>query len=120
MDKCYSIEVIDGIAITRFFRKATMSEIIEAMNEVLENHLSPLRLWEFKAGADVDSNQIKDIARYGQKIWPVPSRAAIVASDNLSFGLARIHDAYRVQELHETRVFRTVEAALQWLREEAA
>jgi len=118
MDKCYSIEVIDGITTTRFFRKAKMSAIIEAMDEVLAKHLSPLRLWEFKAGADIDSNQIRDIARYGQKIWPTPSKAAIVASDNLSFGLARMHDAYRVQELHETRVFRTEEAALKWLKEE--
>lgn len=119
MDKCYSIEKNNGITKICFFRKPKMSELKKAMDDVLEKGDCDLRLWEFKAGVVLDTSQIEEIAQYGEKIWPVPSRAAIVAADDLSFGLARIHDVYRDQNRRETMVFRTIQEAIKWLKEES-
>lgn len=93
-----------------------MFELKKAMDDVLEKGACDLRLWEFKVGVAIDTSQIEEIAKYGEQIWPVPSRAAIVAPDDLSFGLARIHDVHRDQNKRETMVFRTVQEAIKWLK----
>lgn len=117
MEKNYSIEVVDRICVTRFSQKPTPSEIISALDDVSAIGEFQRRLWIFHDGVDLKTEEVKKIAKYGLVVWPVPSRAAIVAPDDLSFGLARMHGALREQEGLETRVFRTEQKAIAWLKE---
>lgn len=76
------------------------------------------RLWIFHDGlVNLEIGEIKKIAEHGIKIWAAPSKAAIVVPDSLSFGLARMHDAFRDEKGGETRVFRTEQEAIAWLEE---
>jgi len=61
---------------------------------------------------------VEELAKYGKETWPVPSKSAIVAFDDLSYGIMRVHDVFRRQEQHETRVFRTEQEASAWLKGE--
>jgi hypothetical protein len=48
-----------------------------------------------------------------------PSRLAIVASDLVTFGIARIYEVFRKLDTRSTKkvaVFRTVEEAIVWLK----
>ncbi|MCF8070725.1 MAG: hypothetical protein K9L30_19260 [Desulfobacterales bacterium] len=119
MDRCYSIERNNDIIQICFFKKPNKSELKEAMNDVLAQGDCLLRLWELKKGIVIDNSQIEEIAQYGEEIWPVPSKAAIVAPDDLSFGLSRVHDVYRDQNKRKTMVFRTKQEAIKWLKEDS-
>ena len=118
MEKSYFIEVIDGITTTTFFKKADILELKAAMDEALETGECRLRLWELKEGVTLSEKAMKTIAEYGKKILPTPSKGAIVASDDSSYETMKNVDAYRRQEQHETRVFRSKEDAIRWLKED--
>jgi hypothetical protein len=52
----------------------------------------------------------------------IPSKFAIVAPEDLAFGIGRMYGSYRSLEEHSTKevgVFRSLEAALQWLGKDA-
>lgn len=117
MGKSYSIEIVDGISVTRFSRKPTLSEIISALDDVSAIGEFRRRLWLFCDGADLKTEEIRKIGEYGIEVLPVPSRAAIVAPDDLTYGLARMHEAFREQEGLENKVFRTEQEAMAWLKE---
>jgi len=115
--KVYDIEIIDGITTITFFVKPDLSDIKNAMDEEIVRSVdSRLRLWYMQAGIDLPSEKIKEIARYAKEHLPTFSRAAIVAADDLSFGLMRLGDVHREQEHHITRVFRTKDEAILWLK----
>jgi hypothetical protein len=118
MIKNYSIEVVDGMIVTRFSQKAALSDIINAMDDVLTVGVFNKRLWVFHDGlVNLKTGEIRKIAEHGIKIWAAPSKAAIVVPDSLSFGLARMHDAFRDEKGGETRVFRNEQEAIAWLEE---
>lgn len=117
MEKNYSIEVINRMSVTRFSQKPTLSEILSAMDDVSAMGEFRRRLWIFDTGVNLRYDELEKIGHHGKAIWPVPSKAAIVTPDDLSFGLARMHDVFREQEGVENRVFRTEREAMVWLKE---
>ncbi|MFC1885173.1 hypothetical protein ACFL2O_10420 [Thermodesulfobacteriota bacterium] len=117
MDKSYSVEIIDGITTTIFFKKADILELKAAMDEALSTGECRLRLWELKEGITLSEREMKIIAEYGRKILPTPSKGAIVATDDSSYEIMKKVDVYREQEQHETRVFRSKHDAIKWLEE---
>ena len=118
MIKNYSIEVVDEICVVRFSQKPTLSEVLSAIGDASDIGKFQRRLWIYQEGADLKTDEIQKIAKHSVEIWPLPSKVAIVASDTLTFGLARMHDVYREQEGVETRVFRTEQEAIGWLENE--
>lgn len=118
MQKPYSFEVVDGISVVRFFKEPTLPEILGAMDEVVAKGVTRRRLWIFQFGANFTTSEIKKIAGHGIEMWPMPSRSAVVAPDDLTFGLARMHEVFREYEGLNTRVFRGEQEAIVWLNEE--
>ena len=117
MDKCFKTELIDGITTTTFFRRPDLSEVKAAIDEALTTGDCRLRLWELKEGIDLSYEEIETIAEYAKRYLPVPSKGTIIVNDDYSFGLMRVHDVHREQEQHETRVYRSKEDAIKWLKE---
>ena len=111
----FETELIDGVMTTSFGIKPNFQDVKDAMNKALDLGDCRRRLWVFEHGFGLTPSELKEIAEFGKSIWPTPSRAAIVAHDDLSFGLSRIHEVYREQKDHETRVFRSKEEAVEWL-----
>ena len=62
------------------------------------------------------SAQIIDVARYlGPHAEKIGRRCAVVASDDVHYGLSRMGSAYCEEVGVETRVFRVMADALEWL-----
>ena len=118
MQKEFSIKIFEDIVEISLYEKPVLDELKKAMHEVAEIKGIYSRLWIFEKGIDLRGDELNNIAEVAKHILPVHSKAAIVAEDDLSFGLMRIHDVYRKQEQHETRVFRSKEKAINWLKGE--
>jgi len=119
MEKPYSINVVDGILVVRFSQAPTVSDVISAMDEVIAKCIALPRLWIFQFGIRFSTDELKKLAQYAiRKSQEAPPRTAIVAPDDYSFGLARMHDVFRQQEGLEMRVFRGEQEAIAWLNYE--
>ena len=118
MEKLYSIEVVDGITVVRFFKQLTVSETIEAFDDFIARDVTSLRLWIFESGVKYSTLELRELAEYGKKLARLPSRNAFVVPDDLSFGLARMHEVFREQLGYESQVFRDEQKAIAWLKSE--
>lgn len=115
MHTLFSIEECGRITAITFHEKPGFETVKAAMDQALEKGTCVLRLWDFSIGTQLSKQDILAIATRGRTMWPEPSRGAIIAQDDLSFGLMRMHDVYRERELQETRTFRTRNAGIEWL-----
>ena len=118
MQKPYSLEIINEISVVRFFKKPTLSETLDAMDEVAGGGVTSKRLWIFQFGAKYTTPELGRIAQHSRKILPNPARAAIVVPNDLSFGLARMHEVFSESVGRETHVFRREQEAIVWLKDE--
>jgi len=116
--KPFSIEVADEMTVVRFFRKPTVSETIDAMDDSVAGGVTFRQIWVFQCGINFSTDELRTLARHGIKIAQRPSRNAFVAPDDFSFGLARMYEVFRDQEGYEIRVFRGEQEAIAWLNEE--
>ena len=112
----YSIVSTDGVTTIRFFKEPGFDDICSAIDDIVENYLSDLRLWLFSCGLNFTNIQIKQLAEYAKSKFLIPSKSAIVAPKDLDFGLARVHDVYREDGFVEQMVFRTEQKARVWLK----
>ena len=119
MDKDYVIETVETVSVCRFTRQASMREIREGIEAQLQTGAGPLRLYDFSAGLQALSmDQVCSLAEYSKSLPTAPgSKVAIVAPDDLSFGLARMFEVYREDGVLQNTVFRNFEEAIAWLRE---
>ena len=101
----------------RFYKSLGIDEIRNAITDVAQNHLSDLRLWDFsKAEINLTSSQIEQLAKYGKAKFSIPSKVAIVAPEDLAFGLMRIYEVHREEDQAEIKVFRSEQDAWGWLK----
>jgi hypothetical protein len=115
MSKNYVIVSKDGITTIRFSIDPGLDDLCNAIDDVAENDLSELRLWDLSNGFSLNDND--ELAEYGKSKFSIPSKAAVIAPKDLTFGLARVHDVYREDEFLKQRIFRTEQEALAWLKE---
>ena len=117
MAKNYSIDTTDGVTTVRFSKDPGVEDIRNAIDGVAENYLSKLRLWDLRSvGIKLNSSQKKQLVEYGKSKFLVPSKVAIVAPEDLAYGLKRMYEIYREEGLTETAIFRTEQAARVWLK----
>ncbi len=117
MARNYFIENADGIATIRFLRALTIEELLEVMDHVAQTVKCNRRLWDATGRFTYTSQEVRRIAARGKEHWPSPARVAFWAADDLSFGLLRMFEVYRVQDNYETKVFRDEQKARHWLNE---
>lgn len=113
----YSIDKFGGITSVRFSRDPGLEDIKSAIDAVAENSkINELRLWDLSCVViNPGSAQLRQMADYARTRFLLPSRVAIVASDDLVYGLSRIYEIYREEGLVRHRVFRSEEEARTWL-----
>ena len=117
MDKIYSIDTADGVTTVRFTKDPGVDDIRNAIDGVAENFLNKLRLWDLSSvSINLNSSQKKQLVEYGKSKFLVPSKVAIVAPEDLAYGLKRMFEVYREEGLTETAIFCTGQAALIWLK----
>lgn len=93
----------------------TADDLISAIKEVVKFEQHELRLWDLRHGANLSADDLKNVADIAKSEKFKPSKIAVVAPDDLAFGLARMHEVYREQKNQEYQVFRTEQAATKWL-----
>jgi hypothetical protein len=111
----YRIESKDGITTIRFSTSPGLDDISKAIDDVVEKYPSGLRLWDFSNGFSLTNAELKKLGEYGKSKFATPSKVAVVAPNDLAYGVARVHDVYRENQLLEQRIFRTEEEARAWL-----
>ena len=113
--------MVGGIVQVRFVRPPQVEDFCRALDEVVELDTNQFRLWDFSCGVNWSSAELEKIAAYAKTTVRVPSsKIAIIAPDDLTYGLFRIHDESRVDEYSEQIVFRTETEALHWLYQQMA
>ncbi len=115
MATIYQIESKDGITTIRFSTNPGLDDICKAIDDVVENHQSPLRAWDFSNGFNLTDAELKKLAAYGKSKFSIPSKVAVIASNDLAYGVARVHDVYREDGFLEQQIFRTEQEARAWL-----
>ena len=117
MEKKYKVEMADEITMVRFISKPELADIRMSIDDAAAISTSGLRLWDFSdSGLDLRTAQLEELADYAKTKFVPPSKVAIVAAKDLSFGLSRIYEAFRTQEGLEIEIFRTEQKALAWLK----
>ena len=115
MAASFQIESKDEITTIRFSTSPGLDDICKAIDAVVESYLSGLRIWDFRNGFNLTDAELKQLAEYGKSKFSIPSKVAVIAPHDLSYGVARVHDVYREDALLEQRIFRTKQGARAWL-----
>ena len=68
-------------------------------------------------GVEVSTDSIKQFVRLNP--WPAQARRALVAPQDLVFGLARMYELSSGQKGENVSIFRSLDEALAWLRKES-
>lgn len=94
----------------------TAQEISRVISEIAVFPDSKKELWiATNARLNMSSAELIALADLAKKMEHRPDKVAIVASDDLTFGLGRIYAGHRETPENQMNVFRTVESALEWL-----
>ena len=115
MSDIYKIEIMDGICIVRFAAAPSFEQAKEAITEVSQFPESKRRIYDLSNGLDLSTSELATLAEHGKTLFTEPSRVAIVASEDLAYGLARMESAYREDGIIDQATFRTESEALDWL-----
>ena len=99
----------------------TPAELAEAINEFYEGVTSKDVLWDLSRGdfSLISNTVIQDLVKIpkAQYLARKGGKSALVAEKDLAYGIARVYKARTAMDPlpFETKVFRTMEEAHQWL-----
>ena len=116
MNRTYTIELLDTIITLRFNQNPTVDDIRASLKEASKINPGDLRLWDFSRGVDLTVHDVKDVAHYAKAIQMQPGKVAIIAPQDLTFGLFRVYMAHRNEARVTLDVFRTEEEGIDWLK----
>ena len=81
----YKIETIEGVRVVRFSSPPTIEDIMRAADSLSESQYS-IRLWDLSCDIGFSEEQLRFLAEYGKKKFPMSSKVAIIAPADLTFG----------------------------------
>jgi hypothetical protein len=116
MKQKYSIDTEDGVTAIRFFNKANADDVNSAFNELINSNPSRLRLWHLEEGWNLSPSQIQEFANYTKSKSNEDIRIAVVTTEDLSYGLTRMFQAYRQEEHFDQQNFTTEAEGICWLK----
>ena len=115
MDRKCLKEYVGEIMAFRFVKRPCAEEICASFDDVSKSEPGRLRLWDFTCGLDLASEDIQKIVDYANTLQIRPGKAAIVAPQDLVFGLSRVYAAYREDKRIQLGIFRSESEAVAWL-----
>lgn len=96
--------------------EASATALSRVVGEIADFPDSQKELWvATNIKLDLSNTEIIKLADLAKQMNMRPNKLAIVASNDLNFGLARIYAAHRETEENRLTVFRNEESALEWL-----
>lgn len=112
-----TIEYADGVTEICFSANPSYTDILAAIDDLVENYPYEKRLWDFSSiDFDLSMDKLRSLATYGKSVFGRPNDMAVVVPQDHAFGEIRAFEVYREQEGHcRARAFRTKDQALKWL-----
>ena len=98
----------------------TVSDIKQALDQTRDEsgYSNLARLWDFrKSSFDFTAEELEEIASHASSADIDPARVAMLVSQDLSYGVSRIYEAYRKSALTDVKVFRDEADAIEWFLE---
>ena len=120
MPKEYKIEKVDSVTTIVFAKDPTLAEAKEVIDQLAENKSYHLRLWDFSNVLfNFTLEEIQEIAQYGKTKFVERNRIAVVAPQDLAYGILRSFEVYREEDSHSVvKAFRKRNEALEWLEKQ--
>ena len=116
MSDSFKFSFVGQVLWVRFTSPPKLSEVFEAIEHIANMEPVPSqRLWEFERGVNLSSSELRQIAEVGKEKLLGPQRVALLGSEALAFGLMRMYEVFRQEELLNMEVFKDRESALEWL-----
>lgn len=94
---------------------AQLKDFIDALNEAVSTTKETCRLWNLNEAIELSSDDVVDFANAVKAQKNPPRKTAVVAPGDVNFGIARQHSVHRQTAGNEQLVFRSRQAALDWL-----
>lgn len=120
MNMSFEISELDGILLVAIKGNPGVDDIKRILDKTRDGcgYSHAARLWDFReAGFSFSQNDVIDIATYASGADDRPSKVAMLVSEDLSFGVSRIYEAFRHTNLTQCNVFRDKSEAIAWLQE---
>jgi len=96
--------------------EASAAALAKVIGEIAVFPDSVKELWmATKIKLDLSNAELVALADLAKQMAKRPEKVAIVASDDLTYGLARIYAGHRETEDNQLTVFRDEDSALEWL-----
>ncbi len=119
----YSIRSKEGLVITRHFGTVGDQELIDTYRQLFNqpdydptyNKLVDLRATDSVERSVKSLECMADLVKIGHACSTARCKTAIVAPHDLSYGLARVYQVLVEDSPEETKVFRDMPNALDWL-----
>lgn len=113
----YEISRDDDIVQIEFFQSPAKEDLFACMDELEQVPDSSLRLYlMIKAEILLSTAEVRNGAENARNRENQPSRIAVVAPGNITYGISRIFKVFRESEGTEFAVFRDIDEARAWLR----
>ena len=116
MGNTYRIEIKDGIVEVRFIENPDAQAICDSLDDAAQIDPNNLRLWDFTHGANLTGQDIEKVAAHARIKKMQSGKVAIVAPQDLTFGLFRMYEVHRKEERIQLSVFRSIKEAREWLK----
>jgi hypothetical protein len=107
----YQITTEGDITFINFLTTVTFDKITRAVDDLAEHFSIEKRLWNLTVGYDMNSLEIQNIVEYISDKLPQKAKAAVVAPDDLSYGLSRMLEARRSRVCTHPHLF-----SVQWMK----
>ncbi|MDJ0879753.1 MAG: hypothetical protein QNI86_14140 [Halieaceae bacterium] len=113
----YEISRDDDIVQIEFLQSPEKDDLVALMEELEQMPDSSLRLYlMIKAEILLSTAEVRNGADIARSRQNQPSKIAVVAPGNITYGISRIFKVFRESESTEFAVFRELEEARDWLR----
>jgi len=108
----------EGVLFISIKGDPTVSEIKRVLEQMRDEsgYRNLSRLWDFrKAAFHFSVKELEEIASHASSADLDPARVAMLVSQDLSYGVSRMYEAYRKSPLTDVKVFRDEAEAIEWL-----
>lgn len=112
----YEIRREGEIVCVEFIQSPEKDDMVAVIEELDKMPNSSLRLYLMvKAEILLSTSEVRDGADIARKAENQPSKIAVVAPGNITYGISRIFKVFRESEDTEFSVFREIDEARDWL-----
>ncbi len=120
MDKCFRFEIEEYEKYVKLtgYGIATLEDCKKLIRAISKDgaYVSARRLYDLnECKLRLTSDDMKSLADLAKPLDPSQSRIAVVASEDLNYGLARMHAVFREHDNFSIRAFRDEDEAIRWL-----